>query len=116
MKYIINYTEGGKILGFCNGDTDLNIELSNDVWFEAQSFNKIIVNGENISFDNVEWRTEEELNKEATDKKLAEAQAYLGSTDFYYPRFLETGESVPEDVVLKRTEAREFIRLNKVAV
>lgn len=27
-------------------------------------------------------------------------------------RFLETGEVVPEAVVLKRTEAREFIRVN----
>ena len=45
-------------------------------------------------------------------QQLAEAQAYLNNTDFYYARFLETGEVVPEDVVLKRTEAREFIRAN----
>lgn len=45
-------------------------------------------------------------------QQLAEAQAYLERTDFYYPRFLETGEPVPEDVVQKRIEAREFIRAN----
>ena len=45
-------------------------------------------------------------------QQLAEAQAYLASTDFYYPRFLETGEPVPTDVVQKRIEAREFIRAN----
>lgn len=45
-------------------------------------------------------------------KQLAEAQAYLERTDFYYPRFLETGEPVPEDVVQKRIEARELIRAN----
>ena len=45
-------------------------------------------------------------------KQLAEAQAYLARTDFYYPRFLETGEQVPEDVVQKRIEARELIRAN----
>ena len=45
-------------------------------------------------------------------QQLAEAQAYLASTDFYYPRFLETGEPVPEDVVQKRIEARELIRTN----
>jgi len=45
-------------------------------------------------------------------QQLAEAQAYLASTDFYYPRFLETGEPVPEDVVQKRIEARELIRAN----
>ena len=60
--------------------------------------------------------TAEELLEYELDQKLQEAQLYLNSTDFYYPRFLETGKSVPEEVVLKRTEAREFIRLNKVVV
>jgi hypothetical protein len=45
-------------------------------------------------------------------QQLAEAQAYLERTDFYYPRFLETGEPVPTDVVQKRIEARELIRAN----
>ena len=62
MKYIINYTEQGKILGFTKGDTDLNIEVSNAIWFEAQSFNKIIIDGENISFEKVDWRTPEEID------------------------------------------------------
>ena len=62
MKYIINYTKQGKILGFAKGDTDLNIEVSNAIWFEAQSFNKIIIDGKNISFDKVDWRTPEEID------------------------------------------------------
>lgn len=62
MKYIINYTVQGKILGFAKGDTDLNIELSNAKWFEAQSFNKIIIDGKNISFEKVDWRTSEEID------------------------------------------------------
>ena len=62
MKYIINYTNEGKILGFAKGDTDLNIEVSNAIWFEAQSFNKIIIDGKNISFDKVDWRTPEEID------------------------------------------------------
>lgn len=45
-------------------------------------------------------------------KQLAEAQTYLASTDFYYPRSLETGEPVPEDVVQKRIKARELLRAN----
>ena len=60
--------------------------------------------------------TEEELNLQEVQVKLTEYKSYLNSTDFYYPRFLETGESVPEEVVLKRTEAREFIRINKVVI
>lgn len=62
MKYIINYNEQGKILGFAKGETDLNIEVSNAIWFEAQSYNKIIVDGKNISFDKVDWRTPEEID------------------------------------------------------
>ena len=62
MKYIINYTKEGKILGFAKGNNDLNIEVSNAKWIEAQSFNKVIINGENISFDIVDWRTPEELD------------------------------------------------------
>jgi len=62
MKYIINYNEQGKILGFAQSDTNLNIEVSNAIWFEAQSFNKIIIKGENISFDKVDWRTAEEID------------------------------------------------------
>lgn len=62
MKYIINYNEQGKILGFAKGDTDLNIDVPNAIWFEAQSYNKIIIDGKNISFDKVDWRTVEEIN------------------------------------------------------
>lgn len=62
MKYTINYNEQGKILGFIKGDTDLNIEVLNAIWFEAQSYNKIIIDGENISFDKVDWRTAEEID------------------------------------------------------
>lgn len=62
MKYIINYTKEGKILGFVKSDTDLNIEVSNTIWFEAQGYNKIIINGENVSFDKVDFRTPEELD------------------------------------------------------
>ncbi len=64
MKYIINYTKEGKILGFLNKDelSDFNIEVSSDIWFEAQRFNKIIIEGKNISFEKVDWRTPEEIN------------------------------------------------------
>lgn len=57
-------------------------------------------------------QAKEDEYKSTSEYKIQEAQSYLGSTDFYYPRFLETGESVPEEVVLKRTEAREYIRAN----
>lgn len=36
----------------------------------------------------------------------AEARQYLQSTDWYFARLAETGESVPQDVLTKRAEAR----------
>lgn len=56
--------------------------------------------------------TEEEILKQ----KLAEADTYLRSTDYYYARFSEIDEPVPQEVVDKRIEAREFIRANESKV
>lgn len=71
IKYFINYTKEGKILGFTKGDTDLNIEVSNAIWFEAHSYNKIIIDGKNISFEKVDWRTTEEID----DIRIKEIEA-----------------------------------------
>ena len=74
--------------------------------------------------DGLEEITEEEFNQivldintpteeQVLEQKIAEAQAYLNSTDWYYARKAETGEEVPVEIVAKRQEAREFIRNNK---
>lgn len=65
MKYIINYKETGEIIGFLtkNKDTDLNIEVSHSIWFNNQGMNKIAIDGENISFDKVDWRTEKKIEE-----------------------------------------------------
>lgn len=77
MKYIINHTEEGKILGFVKGDTDLNIEVSNSIWFKGQSYNKIIIDGDNISFDKIDWRTADEIEKERISSIKAKAQGLI---------------------------------------
>ena len=77
MKYIINYTEQGKILGFAKGDTDLNIEVSNAIWFEAQSHNKIIIDGDNITFDKVDWRTPKEIDKARVQNINSYTQSFI---------------------------------------
>lgn len=111
MKYTINYNEQGQILGFCQGDTGLNIEVSNAIWFEAQNYNKIIVDGENISFDKVDWRTEEEIREEEINTQIAEAKAYLSSTDFYMTvdKYAELDEARKVELTTKRAEARKLI-------
>lgn len=93
MNYTINYTKQGKILGFVKGDTDLNIEVSNAVWFEAQSFNKIIIDGENISFDKVDWRTKEELELQRIQTIKSKAAELISSKypDYKQRNIMRTG-------------------------
>ncbi len=100
MKYIINYTEQGKILGFIKGDTDLNIEVSNAIWFEAQSYNKIIINGKNISFEKVDWRTPKEIEQEAQAQFRTERDKLLIEAD------IEINKLV--DLELDPTEWRKY--------
>jgi hypothetical protein len=45
-------------------------------------------------------------------KAINKALIYLKKTDFYYVRQIETGESIPSDVIQKRTEMRDFLRAN----
>lgn len=96
MKYIINYTKEGKILGFAKGDTDLNIEVSNATWFEAQSFNKIIIDGENISFDRVEWRTPEEIQQSTQAQFRAERDKLLAEADIEINKLVDAELDVTE--------------------
>lgn len=44
------------------------------------------------------------------DKRIKESLQYLRDTDYYYARFSETGDQIPDAVVIKRKEARDFIR------
>ena len=109
MEYIINYTKEGRILGFAKGDTDLNIKVSNAIWFEAQSYNKIIINGGNISFDKVDWRTVEEIETEKLAQLNAEARAMLNNLDWKVIRELERLMLTGTDLNLEREELRASI-------
>ena len=106
MKYIINYTEQGKILGFAKGDTALNIEVSNAIWFEAQSFNKIIIDGDNISFDKVDWRTEEEIQQSTQAQFRAERDKLLAEADIEINKLVDL-ELDPTDWRKYRQELRD---------
>ena len=109
MKYTINYTEEGKILGFAKGDTDLNIEVSNAIWFEAQSFNKIILDGDNISFDKVDCRTVKEIEAQLQEQANAEARDKLNGLDWRVIRELERLMLAGTDLNLEREELRASI-------
>lgn len=81
MKYYINYTKEGKILGFTKGDTDLNIEVSNAKWVEGQSYNKIIIDDDNITFEKVDWRTPEEIQQGLYNQWKAERQSKVDNIE-----------------------------------
>ncbi len=116
MKYIINYTKEGKILGFFNKEqlTDFNIEVSNATWFEAQQYNKIIIKGENINFEKVDWRTAEEIQEQELQNQINEAKQYLSKTDHkFYNGYKPKEDEDLAEIERLRDEAREFIRTNK---
>ncbi len=52
--------------------------------------------------------TQEEIEKQESDKLVAEAKAYLANTDFKMTS--DYDEVVPEIIYKKRKEARELIR------
>lgn len=79
IQYYINYTKEGQILGFTKGDTDLNIEVSNDEWVEGQSYNKIIIDGDNISFEKVDWRTPKEIEEQRISSIKSKAEQLITS-------------------------------------
>ena len=59
--------------------------------------------------------TEAELVQQALNKQIAEAKAYLASTDFKdLPRYVPKDGEDMEALYAKRDEAREFIRTNDV--
>ena len=54
--------------------------------------------------------TAEELAKQELQIKIQEALVYLNNTDWYVTRFTETGKEIPEEVTIKRAEARALYK------
>lgn len=84
----------------------------------VSEFFKPLEEGYELTFDEDSYplivkkkeKTAEEAEFINKSIKCNEYKSYLSSTDWYYARKIETGEEVPEDVSIKRTEAREFIK------
>ncbi len=86
-----------------------NIEVTDEQWQYAidNSHNKVNEDGTTELFD---FRTEEEVAEQKLSIKIAEAKAYLASTDF---KVLPDYDKEPTEVIAKRAEVREFIRANQ---
>ena len=65
--------------------------------------------------DSFIYPTDEEIIKEELKNKIAEAKAYLSSTDYKMTvdYFATLSKEIQDELILKRSEAREFIRGNK---
>ena len=55
--------------------------------------------------------TDEELAQQELNKKKQEAYQYLADTAWYVERFADpsSGKAIPEEVLVKRAEAREIL-------
>ena len=49
------------------------------------------------------------VTPDATEQANMEARIYLAETDWYVVRKFETGKAIPQEVLVKRAEAREAI-------
>lgn len=86
-----------------------NIEVSEQIWQEAISINANCY--ENKKFIVKDFRTAEEIRKEEINTQIAEAKAYLASTDFYMTvdKYTELDEARKVELTTKRAFARELI-------
>ena len=118
----VNIENAESIIVHCEsfGDSDEYQELLRQrlMEFEVEATQELEdVLKEQVSKRHIPTPEEIEAQKAEEARRLLEqqilaARQYLAETDFYYPRYMETGEPVPTDVVLKRQEARTFIREN----
>jgi hypothetical protein len=65
--------------------------------------------------DSFIYPTDEEIAKEELQHKINEAKVYLSSTDYKMTvdYFATLSKDIQDELILKRNEAREFIRANK---
>ena len=114
MKYAHLEKSTNKILGWYSDDShDIistpNIEVSEKVWQEAININANCY--EKGKFIVKDFRTAEEIRKNEINTQIAEAKAYLSSTDFYMTidKYAELDEARKIELTTKRAEARLLI-------
>ena len=66
-------------------------EIDNQTWFNNAGMNKIIIDGKNISFDKVDWRTAEEIEQEAQAQFRAERDKLLAEADIEINKLVDLG-------------------------
>ncbi len=121
MKYYIDYNKAnGKILGFLSENNKAQCkgilkEVDIETYNKGKGKNKIIIDNDSISFENFDFRTQDEIKKAEILIKLQESQKYLDDTDFkmLVDYFSTLEESKKQELISKRAEARDYIRANE---
>ena len=113
MKYYVN--NKNEIYAYEDYAQPVDVEL---VEIETPIFNgQVLPQHKALQYDEQGNITNEDvvalIAKEKAENEIAtqiaDAKAYLTSTDWYYARKLEEGTEVPADVVAKRIELRTLI-------
>ena len=114
MKYANIENGTNKLIGWYSDEIHSeiptpNIEVDEKVWQEAININANCY--ENGKFIIKDFRTDKEIAEHELNKRKREALKYLADTGWYVERLNDpsSGKAIPEDVVLKRAEARELI-------
>ena len=114
MKYAHLEENTNKILGWYSDDVHSEIptpiiEVDEKVWQEALNINANCY--EDGKFIVKDFRTSEEIRTAEINTQIAEAKAYLSSTDFYMTvdKYAELDEARKVELTTKRAEARELI-------
>lgn len=108
MKYYMDYEkETGKILGFIIDETKKQgevVEVSKEQWNAAMTFNKISIDGENITFEKVDWRT----SKEIEDLRIKNINSYTQS--YIYSKYPQPKQSSANLGVYDESYKNEMVR------
>ena len=100
----------------CQSFSDTQIDLLRQT---AKNFNTTFSKEQEALIKEVESNrvllTQEELAKIELDNDIAEAKAYLASTDYKMTvdYFATLSKEIQDELVIKRAEARETVRLQK---
>lgn len=82
--------------------------------YVASNFEELAAAGETAALNNPKIElTDAQIQESLVLQKIHEMQKYLADTDWYASRKAETGKEIPDDVVLMRQQARDYISANK---
>lgn len=91
------------------GEVEYNDGSPNEIITDMLAFNKVLNKFEELEEEGNPPLTKEQEHKLKVLGINANAKYYLASTDWYVVRYMETGEPIPEEILVKRAKSRASI-------